>query len=73
MFGAALFILLTYVVYHVISKVRGNEKNGPMNNYGQLLAVLGFAFYSVYFIDFYVYRFANDEWDAFYDRHETLY
>jgi len=34
LYGAALFILLTYVIYHVISKVRGNEKNGPMNNYG---------------------------------------
>ena len=34
LYGAALFILWTYVIYHVISKVRGNEKNGPMNNYG---------------------------------------
>jgi len=34
LYGAALFILWTYVIYHLISKVRGNEKNGPMNNYG---------------------------------------
>jgi len=47
--GAALLVFVTYVLYHVISKLRGNEKNVHMNNYGVSLAVLGVAYYSVSF------------------------
>jgi len=38
-----------YVLYHLISKLRGNEKNVHMNNFGVALAVLGVAMYSVWF------------------------
>ena len=37
------------MTYHVISKLRGNEKNRHMNNFGVALAVLGFVYYSVFF------------------------
>jgi len=47
--GAALLVFVTYVLYHLISKFRGNEKNVKMNNYGVSLAVLGVAYYSVSF------------------------
>jgi len=47
--GVALLIFVTYVLYHVISKLRGNEKNVHMNDYGIALAVLGVAAYSVWF------------------------
>ena len=45
--GAALLVFVMYVLYHLISKLRGNEKNAHMNNYGVYLAVQGVAFYSV--------------------------
>jgi len=38
-----------YVLYHLISKLRGNEKNVHMNNYGVSLAVLGVVVYLVLF------------------------
>jgi len=57
--GVVFLSFLTYVVYHVISKLRGNEKNQKMNTYGIGLAVLGIVFSSVYFADsstaFYIY------------------
>ena len=40
-------IFLTYEIYHLISKLRGNEKNVRMNNFGISLAVLGVVMYSV--------------------------
>ena len=40
-----------YVLYHVISKLRGNQKNVHMNNFGVALAVLGVAVYLVLFSD----------------------
>ena len=49
--GVALLIFVTYVLYHVISKLRGNEKNAHMNQYGVALAVLVIASYSVWFSD----------------------
>ena len=39
--GVAALIFLTYVTYHLISKLRGNEKNAQQNNFGIALAVLG--------------------------------
>ena len=30
--GATLLVFMFYVTYHVISKVRGNEKNKKLNN-----------------------------------------
>ena len=46
---AVLLVFVMYVLYHLISKLRGNEKNVHMNNYGVSLAVLGVAMYSVWF------------------------
>jgi len=50
-FGVAALIFVTYVTYHVISKIRGNEKNGQMNNFGIQVALLGLVVYSVGFTD----------------------
>ena len=49
--GVALLVFVTYVLYHVISKLRGNDKNLHMYNFGMGLAVLGVAYYSVSFAD----------------------
>jgi len=46
----AFLIFLAYVVYHLISKMRGNEKNVKMNNFGIALGVLGLWCSTVYFI-----------------------
>jgi len=50
-FGVALLIIYAYVIYHLISKLRGNEKNLHMNNFGIVLALLLFVSYSVYFTE----------------------
>ena len=47
----ALLIFVTYEIYHLISKLRGNEKNVSMNNFGVSLAVLGVVYCSVYFTE----------------------
>ena len=51
LFGLAFLIFLMYVIYHVISKVRGNEKNVQLNNFGIGLSLLGLVVYSILFID----------------------
>jgi len=45
--GVALLVVYTYVIYHLISKLRGNEKNAQMNNFGVVLALLMFVYISV--------------------------
>jgi len=47
--GLVLLVIYTYVIYHLISKLRGNEKNLHMNNFGIFLALLMFVYYSVDF------------------------
>ena len=47
----AFQIFLAYVIYHVISKMRGNEKNVKMNNFGIALSMLGIWFSMVFFSD----------------------
>jgi len=47
LFGLALLIFLMYLIYHVISKLRGNEKNIKLNNYGIGLSLLGLVTYSL--------------------------
>ena len=42
---------MTYEVYHLISKLRGNEKNVRMNNFGIALVVLGVVYFAVNFTD----------------------
>ena len=46
-YGAACLVFVMYVLYHLISKFRGNEKNVHMNNYGVSLAVVGAVYCSV--------------------------
>ena len=47
LYGAALLIFVTYEIYHLISKLRGNEKNVRMNNFGIAVAVLGVVYFSL--------------------------
>ena len=56
--GVALLVIYTYVIYHLISKLRGNEKNAHMNNLGVFLALLVFVYYSVNFTDHVAYTMA---------------
>ena len=72
-FGMVLLIFVTYVIYHVISKLRGNEKNVRMNNYGIALAVLGIVYYSVDFADWSTNTLIREKNDYFYYHHNTLY
>ena len=57
-FGVALLIIYAYVIYHLISKLRGNEKNSRMNNFGVSLALLVFVTNSVWFTDDIMYTLA---------------
>ena len=61
LYGVALSIFVTYEIYHLISKLRGNEKNVRMNNFGIALAVLGVVYYSVWFTELATYMLANDK------------
>ena len=54
----ALLIFVTYEIYHLISKLRGNEKNVRMNNFGISLAVLGVVYYTVVFTNLATYTLA---------------
>ena len=72
--GVAALIFLTYVTYHLISKLRGNEKNAQQNNFGIALAVLGLLSYSVWFTDTTTYSVINDKyWKWSRQNHDTLY
>jgi len=72
--GVALLVLYAYVIYHLISKLRGNEKNLHMNNFGIALALLMFVYYSVWFIDDATFTLMDSAtWEKWYDHHETLY
>jgi len=73
LYGIATLIFLTYVVYHVISKLRGNETNVQMNNYGIALAVLGLVHCSFSFTDRLNYPFVNDKYRKWNNNHEELY
>ena len=57
----AMQIFLTYVIYHLISKMRGNEKNVKMNHFGIGLAVLGLWSTAVYFINDGTYTVIHDK------------
>jgi len=67
----AMQIFLTYVIYHLISKMRGNEKNVNMNNYGLGVAVLGLWYTAVVFIDSGVYSGNPEKWHNW-SNHRTL-
>jgi len=42
--SVVLLIVYTYVIYHLISKLRGNERNVHMNTFGVVLALLMFLY-----------------------------
>ena len=73
LFGLASLIFLMYLIYHVISKIRGNEKNVQLNNFGIGLSLLGLVTFSIVFTDKIIYRLANDKLLSWYYKHETLY
>jgi len=51
LFGLASLIFLMYLIYHVISKIRGNEKNVQLNNFGIGLSLVMLVYFSIWFID----------------------
>ena len=59
------------MIYHVISKLRGNEKNWSTNNFGIYLAALGLVYYSVEFTDLATYTFALVEYGNWFENHVT--
>jgi len=69
----AMQIFLTYVIYHMISKMRGNEKNVKMNNFGIALSLLGFWYMTVISIDDGTYSVVYDKYSNWYYRHQKLY
>jgi len=71
--GVAVLIFLMYVTYHLISKLRGNERNVSMNTFGIGLAGLGFVNVSGGFIGDAIYLLIYDKWDKWTDNHQTLY
>ena len=68
-----LLSFVTYEIYHLISKLRGNEKNVHMNNYGAALVVLGGLYYLVWFIDTVSIVVADDKSTKWVDHHRTFY
>ena len=62
-----------YLIYHVISKIRGNEKNVQLNNFGIGLSLLGIVSYSILFIDFGTRTLAHDKKMSWRAKHLTLY
>jgi len=66
-------VIYTYVIYHLISKLRGNEKNAHMNNFGVFLALLMFVYYSVWLADRVAYTLIKVKYFNSYDHHDTFY
>jgi len=73
LYGIAALIFLANVTYHVISKIRGNEKNVQMNNLCIALALLPLFYYAVYFSDDGTYTLISDKKPTWYNNHKTLY
>jgi len=71
--GAAALIFLAYVTYHLISKLRGNEKNAQQNNFGIVLAVLGLYCYLHGFSDNMAYSVIYDSWEKWRRNNYGLY
>ena len=71
--GLAFLIFLMYLIYHLISKLRGNEKNVQLNNFGIGLALLMLVNYSISFIDVGSNTLAHDKNISWYHKHETLF
>jgi len=71
-FGLATLISLMYLIYHVISKIRGNEKNVQLNNFGIGLSLLILVNYSIFFPDWGMFTLAPDKKASWRHKHETL-
>jgi len=67
------FVFLFYITYHVISKVRDNEKNKKMNNLAIFLSFLGLVGYSIRLTDNATYLLITDKYYSWYDNHATKY
>ena len=52
--GHAVVVVVSmfYIVYHTISKLRGNEKNRQLNNFGLMIACFAFTSYSIESVDY---------------------
>jgi len=70
--GVAVLMSLMYVIYHLISKLRGNEKNVSMNTFGIAMAMLALNNLAVTFTVDSTYLFINDKWDKWTYSHSTL-
>jgi len=57
----AALIFLFSLTYHLISKLRGNEKNPQMNTYGIGLTVLGLVNMAISFTTVTTYFYLNEE------------
>ena len=71
--GVGFLVFLFFFTYHVISKIRGNEKNTKMNNQAIMLCSLGLFYYSVRFSDWATYIFAYKQSSGWIRSHHTKY
>ena len=60
-FGASFLVFLFFITYHVISKIRRNEKNTNMNNQAILLSFLGLYSYAILFVDWVAFVWFNEK------------
>jgi len=72
-FGSVAFACWVYFIYHVISKIRGTEKNARLNTYGITLAFLGLISVGFWFSDELSFIYANEFRDKYHDNHLKLY
>jgi len=72
-YAVAVLIFLMYVTYHLISKLRGNERNVSMNTFGIVMAVLGIVDFAVSLTDNAIYFFIYDKWSKWYSNEVRRY
>ena len=74
LYGVALVVFLAHVIYHTISKLRGNEKNDSMNNFGIGLALIGLVNCIVGFADLMIWFLKGKVWvRKWLGKHEIAY
>ena len=71
--GLVTLFFLTYVIYHVISKLRGNEKNVQLNNFGIALAAQGLFTNLLQFISLMSFAVINEKAWKWRKDHNALY
>ena len=72
LYFAAFLVVLFFVTYHVISKLRGNEKNASMNNYGIGLSSLGLVYYAIIFTNWMFHLTYSEEYYKYTESHPRL-